>query len=69
MDEMRRSGGGQRAMLRAILQTDLPSFVRKAFETVSPGDRYVESWHIEAICHRLFLLLGGASSSTCRRAR
>jgi predicted phage terminase large subunit-like protein len=62
MDEMRRSGGGQRAMLRAILQTDLPSFVRKAFETVSPGDRYVESWHIEAICHRLFLLLGGVGA-------
>ena len=62
MDEMPGGGGtrSQRAMLRAILQTDLPSFVRKAFETVSPGDRYVESRHIEAICHRLLLLLGGA---------
>ena len=50
-------------LLRAVLRTNLPSFVRKAFATVNPGDRYVHGWHVEAICHQLALLRGG----TCRR--
>ena len=52
------------ALLRAVLRTDLPSFVRKAFATVNPGDRYVDNWHIEAICHELVRLRG---SGACRR--
>jgi hypothetical protein len=56
------SGAGP-DLLRAILRTELPSFVRKAFATVNPGDRYVHGWHVEAICHQLALLRGGI----CRR--
>jgi predicted phage terminase large subunit-like protein len=35
--------------LNAILRKDLPSFIRRAFLTVSPGDAYMHNWHIEAI--------------------
>jgi hypothetical protein len=52
------------ALLRAVLRTDLLSFVREAFATVNPGDRYVDNWHIEAICHELVRLRG---SGACRR--
>ena len=47
--------------LYRILRTDLTSFVHKAFGTVSPGDTYAPNWHIEAICHRLSKVVGGAT--------
>ena len=37
----------------AILRSNLLSFVRKAFTTVSPGDGFASNWHIEAMCHAL----------------
>jgi hypothetical protein len=32
-------------LLGAVLRTDLASFVRKVFATVSPGARYCHNWH------------------------
>jgi len=42
----------QRA-LNAILRQDLGTFIAKVFRTVSPGDRYLPNWHINAIVHEL----------------
>jgi hypothetical protein len=39
--------------LNSILRTDLISFVRKVFGTVSPGDGFSPNWHLEAMCHQL----------------
>ena len=62
-DEPARGAAAGPDLLRAVLRTDLPSFVRKVFATVNLGDRYVHGWHVEAICHQLARLRGG----TCRR--
>jgi predicted phage terminase large subunit-like protein len=35
--------------LHSLLRTDFLSFIRKVFQTVSPGDIYTHNWHIEAI--------------------
>ena len=40
-------------VLRAILRQDFYSFVKKAFETLSPGQTFVPAWYIEAITHQL----------------
>jgi len=45
--------------LNAVLRTDLTSFVRKAFGTVSPGDDFSSNWHIEAMCHQLSKVISG----------
>lgn len=47
--------------LQAILRADLTSFIQKTFHTVSPGDNYVHTWHIEAIAHELERCLNGES--------
>lgn len=41
------------ALLRAALRQDLGTFIAKVFQTVSPGDRYLHNWHIDAIVHEL----------------
>jgi predicted phage terminase large subunit-like protein len=40
-------------VFRAILRQDLYSFVKKAFETLSPGQKFVPAWYIKAITHQL----------------
>src|SRR6185503_6401937 len=45
--------------LQLALRSDLTSFVRKVFHTVSPGDAYRSNWHIEAICHELARIYHG----------
>lgn len=42
-----------REFLRVVLRNDFPSFVARVFATVSPGDSYLENWHVHAICHQL----------------
>jgi predicted phage terminase large subunit-like protein len=37
----------------AILRTDLPSYIRKVYQTLSPWGTYYENWHILAIAHQL----------------
>jgi predicted phage terminase large subunit-like protein len=46
-------------VLDAILRTDLVSFIRKVFQTVSPGERFLENWHIEAMAHHLLKVVRG----------
>ena len=46
-------------VLDAILRTDFVSFIRKVFQTVSPGERFLENWHIEAMAHHLLKVVRG----------
>jgi predicted phage terminase large subunit-like protein len=46
-------------VLRAILRTDLPFFIRKVFATVSPGETYLHNWHVDAITHQLMRVCSG----------
>jgi predicted phage terminase large subunit-like protein len=43
----------QRRVLDRILRCDLTSFVRRSFDTVSPGDEYKHNWHIDVIAEKL----------------
>jgi predicted phage terminase large subunit-like protein len=40
-------------VLQAVLRSDLPSFIRKVFATVTVGEPYFHNWHIDAIAHQL----------------
>jgi len=42
--------------LAALLRKDLRYFIQKVFGTVSPGERYMHNWHIDAIVYRLMLV-------------
>lgn len=52
-------GASDKRLLEALLRTSLYSFVRKAFGTVSPGEPFMPSWHLEAICYHLEQVLAG----------
>jgi predicted phage terminase large subunit-like protein len=47
------SEGSELELLRAILRQDLYRFVQKAFYTLSPGQKFVPAWYIEAITYQL----------------
>jgi predicted phage terminase large subunit-like protein len=53
------SGINDRNFLDAALRQDPGTFIAKAFQTVSPGDRYQHNWHIDAIVHALLQVHGG----------
>jgi predicted phage terminase large subunit-like protein len=40
-------------LLQAILRRDLATFIVKVFETLCPGDKYLHSWHLDAVVHAL----------------
>src|SRR6478752_832281 len=40
-------------ILQALLRADFRAFVHKAFATLSPGQVYISTWHIEAIAWQL----------------
>src|SRR5438132_6095890 len=46
-------------VLRAILRTELPFFIRKVFATISPGETYLHNWHVDAIAHQLMRVHSG----------
>src|SRR5450631_66555 len=48
-------------VLRAILRTELPFFIRKVFATISPGETYFHNWHVDAIAHQLMRVHSGES--------
>ncbi len=50
-------------VLRAILRTELPFFIRKVFATISPSDTYLHNWHVDAVTHQLMRVHSGE----CRR--
>lgn len=37
----------------AVLRTDFRAFAHKVFTTLSPGQSYIPTWHVEAIAWRL----------------
>ena len=39
--------------LEALLRNDFRAFVHKVFATLSPGQTYISTWHIEAIAYQL----------------
>ena len=41
------------------MRQDLGTFIAKVFQTVSPGDRYLHNWHIDAIVHELMQVHAG----------
>jgi predicted phage terminase large subunit-like protein len=45
--------GDEQATLHALLRTDFRYFLQKVFTTLSPGQRFVMEWHLEAIAHAL----------------
>jgi predicted phage terminase large subunit-like protein len=46
-------------VLRAILRTELPFFIRKVFATISPAETYRHNWHVDAIAHQLMRVHSG----------
>jgi hypothetical protein len=40
-------------LVNAVLRTDFPAFIEKAFRTINPGEPYLPNWHIEAIAAQL----------------
>jgi hypothetical protein len=43
------SPAGRRQYLNTILAQDFSVFIRKVFETVSPGDEFLSNWHVDAM--------------------
>jgi hypothetical protein len=39
--------------LEALLRSDFRAFVHKVFTTLCPGQKYVSTWHVEAIAWQL----------------
>lgn len=52
-------GTSEARLLEALLRSNLYSFVRKVFATVSPGEPFLANWHLEALCYHLELVLAG----------
>jgi predicted phage terminase large subunit-like protein len=46
-------GSIDRAVLNAVLRQDFGAFVHKTFNTLSPGQTYVDGWHIRALAYHL----------------
>src|ERR1700679_4342321 len=40
-------------LLQALLRNDLRVFVEKVFMTLTPGQTFIRSWHLEAIAYQL----------------
>jgi hypothetical protein len=51
----------QQRLIEALLRRDFVAFIEKVFATVSPGQRFLPNWHIEAIAYQLTELAAGAS--------
>src|SRR3954470_19951493 len=49
----------QPRLLRALLRQDFVAFLEKVFATVSPGQRYLPNWHIEAMAHQFSEIAAG----------
>ena len=49
-----------RDVLDAILRNDFSSFVMRCFQTLNPGEPFMESWHHDAIAFELGRVRDGA---------
>ena len=52
-DDEERGDELKPALLEALLRNDFRAFLHKVFATLSPGQAYVRTWHVEAIAWRL----------------
>ncbi|NNL18620.1 MAG: phage terminase large subunit [Boseongicola sp.] len=52
-------GPDPRDVLRALVRSDLSSFIQRAFATVDPGNAYQHNWHIHAVAHELERIANG----------
>ena len=50
------------APLAALFRQELGYFTWKAFETILPGTRYLQNWHVDAIVHQLMRVHAGADT-------
>src|SRR5450759_4760776 len=46
-------------IVNAALRTDLSLFIQRVFAEVSPGERYLQNWHIDAVAHALTQVANG----------
>lgn len=46
-------------ILRAILRSDLRSFIQKTFHTISPNQDFIPNWHIDMIADYLYAVENG----------
>jgi predicted phage terminase large subunit-like protein len=53
------SPAGRRIFLERLLRQDFSVFVRKVFETVSPGDEFLPNWHINAMTYEAERIVEG----------
>jgi predicted phage terminase large subunit-like protein len=49
----RKTIQSDREILAAALRQDLATFTAKVFHTVSPGDKYLHNWHLDAVAYAL----------------
>jgi predicted phage terminase large subunit-like protein len=49
----------QKMLLYAALRSELRLFIQKSFETVSPADKFLPNWHIDAIAYQLTRIVSG----------
>src|ERR1700712_2384900 len=45
--------GSDGRLLQALLRNDFRAFVEKVFMTLTPGQTFIKSWHLEAIAYQL----------------
>jgi hypothetical protein len=48
-------------LFEALLRNDFRAFLHKTFETLSPGQTYIMTWHVDAIASRLVRVRRGKS--------
>lgn len=53
------AGSNEKQALNALLRKNLPAFIEKVFNTVSPKDIYLPNWHIAAIAYEMLRCLIG----------
>jgi len=53
------SPAGRRKYLELVLSKDFSVFLRKVFETISPGDEFLPNWHIEAMTFSAERIIAG----------
>ena len=46
-------------VLDAVLRSNFAAFIQKVFNTLTPGARYLDNWHITAIAYHLERCLRG----------
>lgn len=62
--ELREAGNPSvaelRRLVRRVIASDFPSFVRKCFHELNPDTQFANNWHLDAIAHHLEQVRSGA---------